>query len=129
VFGEEDAAGQTWAGQVLHSLKHAGYEAAWEQLQAWRGTLRSPGKRAAGDRLLHYIFERREMINYPEFQNRGWQIGSGPTESRCKTSTHRLKGRGRRWDPPHAEAVAALTTLEDSHQWHLYWRTQCLLPT
>jgi hypothetical protein len=128
-FGEQNAAGQAWADALLHSLKHAGYEAAWEELQAWRASLRSPRKRAAADRLLHYIFERREMINYPAFQNRGWQIGSGPTESRCKTSTHRLKGRGRRWDPPHAEAVAALTTLEDSHQWHLYWKTLCLLPT
>jgi hypothetical protein len=63
------------------------------------------------------------MIHSPEFLAKGWQIGSGPTESRCKTSTQRLKGRGRRWDGRNAEAVAALTTLEDSQQWHLYWQT------
>ena len=85
--------------------------------------MRSPQKRAVADRLLNYVSERRDMINYPEFLAKGWQIGSGPTESRCKTSTSRLKGRGRRWDAPHAEAVAALTTLQDSHQWHLYWGT------
>jgi hypothetical protein len=65
------------------------------------------------------------MINYPEFIAKGWQIGSGPTESRCKTSTSRLKGRGRRWDAANAEAAAALTTVRDSHQWNLYWGTAC----
>lgn len=129
VYGEEDATGQTWAGAVLHAFKHAGYEAAWEQLQTWRASLKSRKHRAAADRLLHYVFERREMINYREFQQRGWQIGSGPTESRCKTSTQRLKGRGRRWDAPNAEAVSALTTLHDSRQWNLYWTNLSAIPT
>lgn len=123
VFGEAEADGQAWAAALLHTLKHEGYQPAWDQLTAWRATLRSPTKKQAADRLLNYISERRDMIDYPQFQSRGWQIGSGPTESRCKTSTHRLKGRGRRWDPANAEAVAALTTLQDSSQWHHYWPT------
>lgn len=123
VFGEDDAAGKPWAAALLHTLKHDGYEPAWDQLTSWRATLRGPAKKQAADRLLNYISERRDMIGYPQFQSRGWQIGSGPTESRCKTSTHRLKGRGRRWDPANAEAVAALTTLHDSHQWQHYWPT------
>jgi hypothetical protein len=106
VFGDDDAAGYDWAAALLHTLKHAGYEPAWDQLTSWRTTLRSPAKKQAADRLLNYVSERREMIDDRRFQGRGWQIGSGPTESRCKTSTARLKGRGRRWDPPHAEAVA-----------------------
>jgi hypothetical protein len=123
VFGEECEAGKTWADELMHTFKHEGYAPAWEQLVTWRATLRSPKKRPAADRLLNYVSQRWEMINYPEFQQRGWQIGSGPTESRCKTSTSRLKGRGRRWNPRNAESVAALTTLMDSHQWHLYWLT------
>jgi hypothetical protein len=122
-FGEQDAAGKQWAATLLHTLKHEGYGPAWDQLTSWRATLRSPARKQAADRLLNYISERRDMIDYPQFQHRGWQIGSGPTESRCKTSTHRLKGRGRRWDPSHAEAVAALTTLQDSDQWQHYWPT------
>jgi hypothetical protein len=125
VFGEDNDDGQTWAAALLHTLKHDGYAPAWDQLTAWRATLRSPAKKQAADRLLNYISERRDMIDYPQFQSRGWQIGSGPTESRCKTSTHRLKGRGRRWDPAAAEAVAALTTLQDSRQWRHYWPTPC----
>jgi hypothetical protein len=37
------------------------------------------GCRAAADRLLNYVSERQDMINYPEFISKGWQIGSGPT--------------------------------------------------
>lgn len=122
VFGEESEGGKTWAAQLMHTFKHEGYQPAWDQLVAWRADLRGK-KREAADRLLNYVSQRWDMINYPEFQERGWQIGSGPTESRCKTSTFRLKGRGRRWNRRNAEAVAALTTLFDSHQWHLYWLT------
>ncbi len=123
VFGDDSDEGRTWAENLLHTLKHEGYQPAWEQLLTWRRPLRSQTKKAEADRLINYILERREMINYPEFQKRGWQIGSGPTESRCKTSTSRLKGRGRRWNMPNAEAIAALTTLRDSGQWDLFWIT------
>lgn len=85
--------------------------------------IRGVNKRQAADRLLNYMAERREMIRYPEFAARGWQIGSGPTESRCKTSTSRLKGRGRRWNGANAEAISSLTALKDSGQWNLYWPT------
>jgi hypothetical protein len=122
VFGEDSEAGKGWADELMHTFKHAGYQPAWDRLVEWRADLRGK-KREAADRLLHYVSQRWEMINYPEFRERGWQIGSGPTESRCKTSTSRLKGRGRRWNHRNAEAVAALTTLYDSHQWHLYWLT------
>ena len=122
VFGGDSQAGKEWADQLLHTFKHAGYESAWESLSEWRRGLRGR-KRTEATRLLNYVVDRREMINYPEFVSKGWQIGSGPTESRCKTSTSRLKGRGRRWDLPNAEAVAALTTLKDSGQWHSVWPT------
>jgi hypothetical protein len=129
VFGEEDEAGKTWAGDLLHTLKHDGYESAWEILTRWRAALRGPSKKHAADRLLNYVGDRRDMIRYPEFAKKQWQIGSGPTESRCKTSTSRLKGRGRRWDADNAEATAALTTLQDSHQWNLYWNIPALAKT
>ena len=71
--------------------------------------------------LRHYVTERQPMIRYPEFRSRGWQIGSGPTESECKTTTHRVKGRGRRWDSDNAEGMMALACLDDSRMWQTYW--------
>lgn len=120
VFGEKNEAGTAWADALLHTLKHDGYETAREQLWDWRTSLRGK-KRQAADRLLNYVVERRDMINYPEFAAHGWHIGSGPTEARCKTSTSRLKRSGQRWNGSHAEAVAALTNLRDSGQWQFYW--------
>ena len=107
VYGEDDEAGEQWLGDLLHRFKHEGYEGAWQGLVGWRAGLRR-GKRKAADRLLNYVSERREMIKYPEFVGKGWQIGSGPTEATCKTLTARLKGSGMRWDADNAEALMAL---------------------
>lgn len=119
VFGETEE-GMQWVETFLHTLKHDGYEVAREQLINWRIGLRGRRRKAA-DRLLNYIVERRDMINYPEFAAKNWQIGSGPTEAACNTSTARLKRSGQKWDADNAEAVAAMTNLRDCNQWGAYW--------
>ena len=126
IYGEDDEQGKQWAGQLLHVFKHEGYEAAWKQLLEWRVALKRG--RPAADRLVNYVSERREMIRYPEFEAKGWQIGSGPTEATCKTLTARLKGSGMRWDSDNAEAIMALEALTQSGQWNAYWQSQ-LRPT
>ena len=123
VYGETDVSGMVWAGELLHAFKHEGYEVAWEKLVSWRAGLRR-AKRVAADTLMNYVSDRREMIRYPEFAAKGWQIGSGPTESCCKTLTQRLKGAGMRWDADNAEAIMALEALRESDLWQTYWRTR-----
>ena len=123
-FAEDDPVGYTWAGDLLHSVKHDGYQACWEKLTQWQATLTSPTKRHAADRLMQYMAQRRTMIQYPRFLDRGWQIGSGPTEALCKTTTARIKGSGMRWDADNAEAIATLAAMEQSNQWDTYWKTQ-----
>lgn len=129
VFGPESAAGKTWAETLAECFKVKGFETGWELLMAWRMTFKRGKKRQAADRLINYTSARREMISYPEFRQQGWQIGSGPTEARCKTTTYRLKAPGCRWDVRNAEAVAALTTLFDSGQWNKYWQLRTTLAT
>jgi hypothetical protein len=126
VFGEEDpkddqAPGNAWAAQALHTAKHEGYQPLYERLQEWKGGLRGAAKRGAADQLIHYVQERRDMILYPKFLEQGRQIGSGPTESMCKATTQRIKGVGMRWDADNAEAVMALEALEQSGAWQDYW--------
>lgn len=70
---------------------------------------------------MQYAAERYDMIRYPEFRRRHWQIGSGPTEAECKTTTQRVKGRGRRWDAANAEAMMALAALHDARLWNEHW--------
>ena len=122
IYGDDDETGKEWAGALLHTFKHDGYPAAWSQLLQWR--LKLPRRRrGAADQLLHYVSERRDMIRYPEFQAKDWQIGSGPTEATCKTLTARLKGSGMRWDADNAEALMAIEALYQSGQWDNYWRS------
>lgn len=125
VYGEEEVAGKQWAESLLHLVKNEGYDGLWEHLLQWRNRWRNPAKRKAADQLLHYVSQRREMIRYPEFLSKGWQIGSGPTESMCKVIPRRVKGAGMRWDRDNAEAIMALEGLEQGHQWPQYWAT-CL---
>ncbi len=132
VYGEEDpkdeqAAGNTWVGQMLHTAKHDGYEKLREQLQGWKGGLRGTSRRQAAEQVLNYVTDRREMIQYPKFQGLGRQIGSGPTESMCKATTQRIKGRGKRWDGDNAESIMALEALEQSGAWQDYWEAQLCL--
>jgi hypothetical protein len=133
VYGEEDpkdetAPGNAWVGQVLHTAKHEGYEAFRTQLQEWQNGLRGVGRRQAAEQVLNYVTDRREMIQYPKFQELGRQIGSGPTESMCKATTQRIKGRGMRWDGDNAESIMALEALEQSGAWQGYWEAQLGLP-
>jgi hypothetical protein len=123
IYGEDDEGGKQWAGELLHGVKHDSYEVTWQRLLEWRMGLRR-GQRQVADRLLNYVSERREMIKYPEFLAKGWQIGSGPTEATCKTLTARLKGSGMRWDADNAEAVMALEAMTQSGQWDSYWKNQ-----
>jgi hypothetical protein len=129
VYGEEDpkdekAPGYAWAGKVLHTAKHEGYEKLRDELQAWKATLRGAGHLQAAEQVLNYVTDRREMILYPTFQELGRQIGSGPTESMCKATTQRIKGRGMRWDGDNAECIMSLEALEQSGAWDAYWKAQ-----
>lgn len=122
LFGEEDAAGTKLAGDLLHTAKHQGYEPFWEKLLEMRKQCRGICKRKAADGLLHYVSERRAMIQYPLFLAHGWQIGSGPMESQCRVVPDRVKGPGKRWDMANAEAVMAFESLHQSDQWAHFWK-------
>jgi hypothetical protein len=122
IFGEEDEAGKQKAGELLHTAKHEGYTPFWEKLLEIRKQCRGKGKRKAADTLLHYVSERREMILYPQFLAKGWQIGSGPMESQCRVVPDRIKGPGKRWDTGNAQAVMEFEALHQSRQWADFWK-------
>jgi hypothetical protein len=134
VHGEEDpkdekAPGNAWAGRLLHAAKHEGYEKLRDGILEWKAGLRGAGQAKAGELLLNYVTDRREMIQYPKFLEMGRQIGSGPTESMCKATTRRIKGNGKRWDGDNAESIMSLEALEQSGTWDAYWKAQLALAT
>ena len=63
-------------------------------------------------------------MDYPRYVRNGWQIGSGPVESACKTVVgNRLKGGGMRWGKNGADAVCHLRGLYLSEPtcWESFW--------
>ena len=125
VFGEKSPLGEKWIEALLHGVKHEGSDRMWNDLLDLRKTLRG-AKRKEVDRLINYVSDRREMVRYPEFIAKGWQIGSGPMESQCRVLSDRVRGSGMRWDADNAEAVMALEAMEQSHQWPQYWKIAML---
>jgi hypothetical protein len=63
-------------------------------------------------------------MDYPTYRAQGWQIGSGPVESACKTVIgKRMKGGGMRWGLDGADAMSHLRALFCSadDQWAGFW--------
>jgi hypothetical protein len=47
-------------------------------------------------KLIGYFENKRHRTDYPTYRQRGWDIGSGPTEAGCKIIGERLQGSGMR---------------------------------
>lgn len=54
---------------------------------------------------MRYLGQRQEKVNYPAFRAAGLDIGSGPTESMCKSLSRIMKVIGMRWTACNAESV------------------------
>ena len=126
-FGENNPTGEQWATELMHRVRHEGYEPFWDRLVQWRGKHRRGCKREEADRLLNYVASRKDMIVYEQCERNGWRISSSTTESECGAVPHRVKGSGKRWDADNAEAVIALEALYQSNHWDQYWST-CAWP-
>lgn len=123
-FGVKSDDSKKFAEDLLHIARHEGVGGVLVKLEQLRKEVRSPNKRKALRELLNYIAKRASQCDYPGFREKGWQIGSGPTEAMCKVLTYRLKGAGMRWDRQGAEPIMALVALEQSNVWNHYWNSQ-----
>jgi hypothetical protein len=123
-WGQDTAESKNWTVKVLHMAKHDGPLAVLKEIAAARALLRAAAKRKALSNLEQYVAKRLEMTDYPRFVAAGFDIGSGPTEAKCKTVPSRLKGSGMRWNLPNAEAMAALACVDQSNMLDDYWSQQ-----
>jgi len=123
-FGEGSSAAADWSRQLLEAVRQEGPSAMLVEVEQTLRATRSPPKRKALKDLQQYVGKRCDMLDYPGFRAKGWDIGSGPTEAFCKTLTARLKGSGMRWDKLNAEAMMALAAVEHSNLWKRYWALQ-----
>ena len=124
VFGEENAEGKKWAGTLIEGVLQQPFDVWWDELVKTRGGVRAATKRQSLDGLMQYLLKRREKLDYARFRSMGLNIGSGSTESGCKSESRRLKGVGMRWNAANAEAMMALESLHQSNLWPTYWRSR-----
>ncbi len=121
--GQEEAA-QTWHEQWCHRLKHEGGAVVLEALRGLDLKGRSREARQAHREVVTYFTNQAHRMDYPAYRAKGWQIGSGPVESACKTVVgQRLKGAGMRWGEDGADALCHLRALFRSEptQWEAFW--------
>ena len=122
LFGEGTAESVAWREKMMGSVWNHGSLLMLDGLGQLLKTLRSPSKREALKGLRRYVGSRVDMTDYPSFRARGYDTGSGPTESVCGRLTQRLKGSGMRWDKSNAEGMMALASIYYSGQWDSYWQ-------
>jgi hypothetical protein len=123
-LANDDQAREDWQNEAKGILYERGGEALLAHLQAQElpaGT--SASVREEWRKLLGYFENNRHRTDYPSYRNKGWDIGSGPTEAGCKIIGERLKGSGMRWVEDGAATVAALRSLYVSGGtvWDGFW--------
>jgi hypothetical protein len=121
--GDEPTRAQ-WTDHACHRLKHEG----GATVRAWLETLdlsaASTEVREQYRKTVQYYRNHERRMDYPRYVGNGWQIGSGPVESACKTVVgNRLKGGGMRWGHAGADAVCHLRGLYLSEAccWDAFW--------
>jgi hypothetical protein len=110
---------RNWLEGVLHRLKHEGLDRVLLHLSRL-------GQRCQDqelDKKLRYLVTRRDLMQYPLYQQAGWPIGSGTVESANKLVMQtRLKGAGMRWAPEHVNPMLALRTAVCNQRWAEAWQ-------
>ena len=124
LYGEGTNEAVSWRKEMMGVVWNQGSLVFLDRLSAQYKPLRSPSKRKAMKSLQKYVATRVEMTDYPAFREKGYDCGSGPTESFCGCLTRRLKGRGMRWDSDNAESVMALASIYYTGQWTRYWKSE-----
>jgi hypothetical protein len=121
--GQEEAS-KAWTQQWCHRLKAEGGQAVLTSLTELDLGGRSAAVKECHQRVRTYFENQVHRMNYPEYVAQGWQIGSGPVESACKTVVNqRLKGAGMRWGVDGADSVCHLRALfrSEQGQWEGFW--------
>ncbi len=120
----DEAACTQWQTQAKGIL----YEQGGEALLTWLQAIELPPRTSAEIReelrkLIGYFENNRHRTDYPTYRQKGWDIGSGPTEAGCKIIGERLKGSGMRWVEDGAATVATLRALYVSGGtvWDGFW--------
>jgi hypothetical protein len=120
----QEAEGESWRQAWCRRLKAEGGAAVLAALRGVELRGRPRAARAVHAEVVTYFANQVTRMDYPSYVAKGWQIGSGPVASACKTVVgQRLKGAGMRWGADGADAVCHLRAVFRSGdgQWEAFW--------
>ncbi len=118
-YGEGSDEALCFMNALTHRLIWKDKEAVFDLVKEripYRPRKKSDKHRAVSFRkFLDYLESNRERLNYRNFLQRGWPIGSGAIESSHKTVLQkRMKLSGMMWSPRNAQRMATLRALRSS---------------
>lgn len=125
VWPADEECRQGWLNEQCHRLKHQGGAAVLRELELLDVSMHSASIQETHRKQLVYFRNHVHRMDYPTYLANGWQIGSGPIESACKTVVgNRLKGGGMRWGEPGSDAMCHLRAvyLSDPTCWDRLWQ-------
>lgn len=123
----DDAAQQRqWLDEHCHRLKHepGAAQQVYEQMSAlqpqpaWSSTIEDKLSAA-----VTYFYNHKHQMNYAEYRDQHYPIGSGVTEAACKTLVkQRLCASGMRWKHKGASVILSLRALVlTPTRWQQFW--------
>ena len=118
LLGEGTPQASQWIGEHLHQLKHQGPQELLEELRQLQAE--HPELDLLRENLA-YLEKRVSQMNYPDFQQQGWPIGSGMVESGNKLVEARLKGAGMHWQRTNVNPMLGLRNIVCSDRWSSEW--------
>ncbi len=124
VLHDDNTSRQTWLDDLCHCLKHEGGPTVRRRLEELDMSTATAAVRELHRQTVQYFHNHEHRMDYPTYVRNGWQIGSGPVESACKTVVgNRLKGGGMRWGEDGSDAVCHLRALYLSEPacWESFW--------
>jgi hypothetical protein len=119
IWGEGSSEASQWINTQLHQLKHRGPEEILVDLGGLQEQY--PTEEVLRENLA-YLEKRTAQMQYPQFQQQGWPIASGMTESGNKLVVEaRLKGAGMHWKEENVDPMLALRNIICSDRWSEEW--------
>jgi hypothetical protein len=122
----DDSARKYCTDSWCHRLKHEGGKAVLTVLETMDLSQHNAAVHEIHRKQVVYFRNHAHRMDYPTYVSQGWQIGSGPVESACKTVIgNRLKGGGMRWGEKGSDGVAQLRAvyLSEPSCWQDLWAT------
>ena len=124
LYGEKSEKGQIWVHDHLLSIlkgRIGRVIGGLKQISTKQPKLKAQGRKALKDAIT-YFENHRSWMQYDEYLEAGYPIGTGVVESSCAhVVKNRMEGTGRRWSIEGAEAILLLRSVYTSGDWNAYW--------